>query len=113
MTFCSAVRRRSRLEPWKIVPLARRTIGEPARHDAVEQDFTAGGLLQQVDAARERALARAARTDDRGDTCSLYKQVDVGEHLMCMLTDTEDLRKRTGLDHSRMPVAMSPNSAST
>ena len=40
------------------------------------------GRLQLVDAAKERALARAARPDDRDNLACAHAEIDAGQHFM-------------------------------
>ena len=48
----------------------------------VEKDGTAGGCLQQVNAAQQGGLAGAGGPDDGGNVSLLHAEVDVPQHLM-------------------------------
>ena len=49
---------------------------------SLEGNLSAGGGLQQVDAAKERRLAGAGRTDDGDDITGVHGEVDVPQHHM-------------------------------
>lgn len=48
--------------------------------DIADLDPAAGGLLEEVQAAQERGLARAAGADDGHDLAFLHLQIDAVEH---------------------------------
>src|SRR4051812_33706924 len=62
----------------------------------VEQDFAAVELLQEIDAAQERRLARAARADDRHHFLAVHFEIHALEHLDLaeMLAQRLDLQER-------------------
>ena len=48
--------------------------------DAVEDDLTVVDLLELVDAAQQRRLARSARADEHGDGVLGHDEVDIAQH---------------------------------
>ena len=74
-----------RLNDWKTIPISRRTrlmstpgavISSAGDHDPSRVD-----RLEEVDAAKERRLARAGRADEAHDLVLGERQVDAAEHL--------------------------------
>ena len=53
--------------------------GQPAHVLSVENDRSFRGALQQIDAAYQRAFARAAHADDAEDIALFHGQVDIPE----------------------------------
>jgi hypothetical protein len=73
------------LNAWNTIPSRRRTatgsdagIGDDR---AVEQHVAVVDLLEQVDAAQQRRLARARRADDRHCPVLAHLEVDAAQHL--------------------------------
>jgi hypothetical protein len=48
--------------------------------DVADLDPAAGGFFEEIQAAQERGLARAAGPDDRDDLTFLHLQIDAVEH---------------------------------
>ena len=81
-TFFWHVRCISRLKPWKIIVIFRRSraqlgLGEGPDVAAVDEDLAARRALQHVDAAHQGALACAAHADDAVDLAVGDGQADV------------------------------------
>ena len=53
----------------------------PADRLAVDGDLALLERLQEIDAGKQRALARAARPDDGHDLAARHVEVDAPEHL--------------------------------
>ena len=62
---------------------------------AVDLEPAGVDLLEMVDAAQQRGLARSGRADDAHDLAALHLEVDAFEHLV----DAEALADPFGLDH--------------
>ena len=85
MTFSITLMCGNRLKAWKTRP-SRRRIGTgsmPGIGDrlAVEVDVAVVDLLEQVDAAQQRRLARARGADQRDRLVLADRQVDPAQHL--------------------------------
>jgi len=66
-----------------------------ANFDAINDDFAASYGLEVVNAAEERALARAARAADDDDLFTLYGEVDSPQHVQPVepLVDVDEVYK--------------------
>ena len=89
----SAVRCGKRLNCWKTMPTCRRSCSGPPRFslaaaeprpvlDAEHADRSLARLLEQVDRAQQRRLARAGRAEDDDVLAGVDGEVDAVEHLL-------------------------------
>ncbi len=72
-------------------------VGAPVEHvDAIDHDRARGGLLQSVEAAQERRLARPGRADHEDELALGHDEVDATQHVQGaeMLVDPARLDDR-------------------
>ena len=81
-TFSSAVWSGKRLKCWNTMPIRARSMSGLTFEGAFagQQHVAALGLVQPVDAAQQRGLARAGGADDAGGGARGHVEADVAEH---------------------------------
>ena len=79
---------------------AQLAVAEAGDEPAVDGDLAAVGPFQQVDGADERALARAALTDNTEDLAAADLEADVVEGHGAAVADAEGLADVTDGDHA-------------
>ena len=102
VTFCSTVMCGNRLKAWKTMPMCWRSSLTSSlsfvRFCAVDRDRAGVDLLEQVDAAQQRRLARARGADQADDVVRTDVEADVRQHLVVAerLGDVLDLDEALG-----------------
>ena len=82
---------------------------------AVDRMLPRVDRLQQVDAAKQRRLARAGRADQADHLVLVHRQVDALQHLQLAerLVDVRADERRVGVAHTRPPACCRLRSRAT